>query len=101
MIVQQPQTQGQGQQQPVMMQPPQVITTKDCLYLKDQLSWELLAMKKCRHFAQECQDSEIQAAIDKAGQMHQRHYQLLLKHLQNNNQAEMANVQQMQGQMQQ
>lgn len=84
------------QQQPLMAVPPKVITTKDCSYLKDELSWELLAMKKCHHFAQECQDPEIKQAIDKAGQMHQRHYQMLLKHLQNNNQAAMANVPQMQ-----
>lgn len=94
--MQQNQVQGQQQQQPLMMQPPQVITTKDCLYLKDQLSWELIAMKKCHHFAQECTDPEIKQAIDKAGQMHLRHYQLLLKHLQNNNNAEMAKVPQMQ-----
>jgi hypothetical protein len=89
------QTQNQ-QQQPIMTQPPQVITTKDCLYLKDQMSWELVAMKKCRHFAQECQDTEIKQAIDRAGQMHQRHYQMLLNHLQNNNTAEMAKIQQLQ-----
>jgi light-regulated signal transduction histidine kinase (bacteriophytochrome) len=93
----QQQIQGQqGQQQPVMMQPPQVVTIKDCLYLKDQLSWELIAMKKCHHFAQECIDIEIKQALEQAGQMHQRHYQLLLKHLQNNNTAEMTKFQQMQ-----
>lgn len=89
--MQQQQSSSQSQQ-PVMQQPPQVITTKDHLYLKDQLSWELIAMKKCRHFANECTDPEIRQAIDKAGQMHQRHYELLLKHLQNNNAAEMQNV---------
>lgn len=91
------QAQGQQQQQqPVMMQPPQVITTKDYQYLKDQLSWEILAMKKCRHFSQESTNPEIKQAIDKAGQMHQRHYQLLLKHLQNNNTAEMQKIPQIQ-----
>ncbi len=90
------QTQGSQQRQPILMQPPQVITTKDCLYIKDQLSWELVAMKKCRHFAQECTDQEISRAIDQAGQMHQRHYQMLLKHLQNNNTAEMNKIQQWQ-----
>lgn len=88
--------QTQSGQQPLMMQPPQVITTKDYLYLKDQLSWELIAMKKCRHFAQECIDPEIVQAIDKAGQMHLRHYEMLLKHLQNDNNAQMQQVQQMQ-----
>lgn len=94
------QTQTQGQPQPVMMQPPQVITTKDYLYLKDQLSWELIAMKKCHHFSQECNDPDIQQLIDRAGQMHQRHYELLLKHLQHNNISEMTKVQQMQNQAQ-
>ncbi|MDF2663457.1 MAG: hypothetical protein K0Q94_6248 [Paenibacillus sp.] len=93
--MEQNQTQGQ-QQQPVLPQPPQIITTKDHLYLKDQLSWELVAMKKCRHFAQECSDPEISQAIDRAGQMHQRHFELLLKHLQNNNTMEMQKVHQYQ-----
>lgn len=93
--MEQTQTQTQ-QQQPILQQPPQVITTKDHLYLKDQLSWEIIAMKKCRHFASECSDPEISQAIDKAGQMHQRHYQLLLKHLQTNNTAEMQKVHQFQ-----
>ena len=69
---------------------------RDSLYLKDQLSWELLAMKKCRHFAAECSDAEIAQAIDKAGQMHQRHYTLLLQHLQNDNTQQMKNVPQSQ-----
>jgi hypothetical protein len=88
----QQQNQTQQQQNNVMQVPPQVITVKDSLYLKDQLSWEILAMKKCRHFAQECSDPEISQMIDKAGQMHQRHYMLLLKHLQNNNTEEMKKV---------
>lgn len=82
------------QQQPTFSQPPKVVTIKDTLYLKDQLSWELIAMKKCYHFARECSDSDISKAIDQAGQMHQRHYELLLKHLQNDNDSEMKTVQQ-------
>lgn len=87
---------SQNQPQPIMMLPPQVITTKDYLYLKDQLSWELIAMKKCHHIAQECIDPEIRQAIDKAGQMHLHHYQMLLKHLQNDNTSQMQQIQQMQ-----
>jgi hypothetical protein len=81
----QQQTGGQTGQQPVMMTPPSVITSKDCLYLKDQLSWTLLAMKKCAHYAQECTDPQVRDAINQAGQMHQRHFSLLLKHLQTPN----------------
>ncbi|MDP4099431.1 hypothetical protein OIN60_22195 [Paenibacillus sp. P96] len=94
--MQQNQTQGQGQQQPILSVPPQVITIKDHLYLKDQLSWELITMKKCSHFAAECSDPEIAQAIQQAGQMHERHYELLLKHLHNNNTMEMQRVQQFQ-----
>lgn len=82
------QTQTLDTAQPLMQVPPAVITTKDSLYLKDELSWELLAMKKCSHNARECSDPEIRQAIDKAGLMHQQHYTRILKFLQtNNNQA--------------
>lgn len=75
----------QQQAQQGMMQPPQVITTKDLNYLKDQLSWHLDAMKKCAHFAQEATIPQIKQALDQAGRMHQRHYQTLLQHCQENN----------------
>ncbi|MFC4767852.1 hypothetical protein [Effusibacillus consociatus] len=99
---------GQSQQmgqQPRMMTPPQAITTKDLLYLRDAMSWTLLAMKKCAHFAQECQDQEVKQLIDQAGQMHQRHYNMLLQHCQTNNTQAMASIphptqQQQQGQQQ-
>ncbi|GIP40158.1 hypothetical protein J31TS4_34380 [Paenibacillus sp. J31TS4] len=91
----------QQQQQPLMQVPPQVVTDKDCLYLKDELSWELLAMKKCHAYAQQCSDPDIAQAINRAGQMHQRHYNMLLKHLQNNNTQMMQNVPQLQQQQQQ
>jgi hypothetical protein len=72
--------------------PPRVITTKDCNYLKDALSWELLACKKFHFFAQQVKDPQLKQALDKAGQMHQRHYQQLLTHLQVNNATAMANI---------
>lgn len=69
-------------QQAVMPQPPQIISTKDALYLTDMMSWNLLAMKKAHFFASQCKDEEIVAAIERAGQMHQRHYERLLQRLQ-------------------
>lgn len=72
---------GQNQQQPIMQQPPRKVTVKDSLYLTDMLSWNLLAMKKAHFFAEHCQDPEIKQVLDKAGQMHQRHYQKILTHL--------------------
>nr|WP_205668576.1 hypothetical protein [Ammoniphilus sp. CFH 90114] len=93
----------QQQQQPMMMTPPQVVTTKDLLYLKDAMSWLLDAMKKCSHFSAQVQDPQLKQEIDTIGQMHQRHYNLLLKHCQNNNTQQMMGVpqQQQQGQQQQ
>lgn len=83
----------QGQMQPGqtmqnrMPQPPQVITTKDLSYIKDALSWELDVIKKFHHFAQETQDQKVKTLITQAAQMHQKHYSMLLKHLNPNNSA--------------
>lgn len=67
-----------------MDQPPNVITTKDLAYLTDAMSWELLAMKKCRQYASFCTDPELQQMIDGVGQMHQKHYNKLLQYVQSN-----------------
>ncbi|WP_096190094.1 hypothetical protein [Evansella halocellulosilytica] len=72
---------GQQGQQNVMTQPPNVVTSKDHLYISDMLSWNLLAMKKAHAFAQQCQDPQISQALDEAGKMHYMHYQTLLNHL--------------------
>jgi hypothetical protein len=75
--------------QPVMQEPPHVITTKDMAYINDMLAWNLLAMKKAHFFAQQCQNAEVKTELDQCGQMHQRHYQMLMAHLeekQQNNQ---------------
>ncbi|WP_037464493.1 hypothetical protein [Shimazuella kribbensis] len=58
------------------------ISSKDLSYLSDEMSWELIAFKKCHHFAEEVQDPQIKAAIDRIGAMHQQHYQELLQFLQ-------------------
>lgn len=58
------------------------ISSKDLQYLSDEMSWELLAFKKCHHFASEIQDQQIKTAINKIGAMHQQHYEALLQCLQ-------------------
>jgi hypothetical protein len=80
------QQQNMQQQQAMMQQPPNIITTKDQLYITDMLSWNLLAMKKAHFYASQCQDQEIKTQLDKVGQMHNQHYQKLLRHLQNQQQ---------------
>jgi hypothetical protein len=66
------------------------LSTKDLLYLKDELSWELLAMKKCHHYAQECQDPEIRQLLNRVGKIHQQHYQILLNQLNSAGQTTMS-----------
>lgn len=61
--------------------PPAIITGKDLAYIKDALSWELLAAKKCHHYSQIAQDQEIAIKLRQVGQVHERHYQLLLSQL--------------------
>ncbi|MEQ2525223.1 ferritin-like domain-containing protein [Bacillaceae bacterium CLA-AA-H227] len=80
------------QQQAPMSIPPQAITTKDLTYLKDAMSWELLAFKKFNFYAQHVTNEGIKQALDQAGQMHQNHYERLLAHLQVNNTAIMSTV---------
>lgn len=88
----------QNQQVPIP-NPPRAITTKDLLYIKDALSWELLASKKFHFMAQQATNQDIKQALDKAGMMHQNHYQRLLNHLQVDNNtalAQLPNTQQLQ-----
>ncbi|MEK5066696.1 hypothetical protein [Cytobacillus sp. FSL R5-0596] len=55
--MQQMQTGMNNQQaQALMTQPPEIMSTKDHLYVNDMLSWNLLAMKKMHFFAQQCQN---------------------------------------------
>lgn len=67
--------------QPIMPQPPTIVSTKDHLYLTDMLSWNLLAMKKANHWASETVDSEIKTTLQKVAKMHEQHYKKLLTHL--------------------
>lgn len=64
-------------QQPTAHQPGQHnLSTKDLNYLKDMLSWELLAMKKYHHYAGECsQEAADQGFKDLLVQLSDRHRQ--------------------------
>ncbi|KON86436.1 hypothetical protein AF332_06095 [Sporosarcina globispora] len=80
-------------QQGIMQQPPAVISTKDALYLTDMLSWNLLACKKAHFYAQQCQDQELKIHFEQCGQMHQRHYEQLLAHFNQQNQQNFMGMQ--------
>lgn len=88
------QGQQQGMQgQQIMKQPPNVVTTKDHMYINDMLSWNLLAMKKAHSFAQQCTDPQITQALEQAGKMHYAHYQTILNHLNQQNQSQQMPMQ--------
>jgi hypothetical protein len=87
--------------QPPIPNPPRAITTKDILYIKDALSWELLTFKKFHFLANHVQNPQFKDALNKAGQMHQNHYQRLLTHLQVDNNTALANLPNTQQQQQQ
>ncbi|WP_066398657.1 ferritin-like domain-containing protein [Neobacillus mesonae] len=93
--------QNQQMNQSMMQSPPPAITSKDLQYLKDALSWELLAFKKFHFLAQQATNPNIKQVLEKAGQMHQNHYQKLLSHLQVNNNTVLASMQTMQQNQQQ
>jgi len=59
----------------------QSITDKELNYLKDFLSWELLAMKKCNDAANQCTDSSVQSLIRQTGEKHKQHYQTIVSQL--------------------
>lgn len=73
--------QDQYSRQQRMSQPPRVLSTKDCAYLTDALSWELLATKKAYHLARQSSDQQIKHQLEQISNLHQTHYDLLLNHL--------------------
>lgn len=65
----------------VMPEPPNVMSTKDTLYTRDAMSWSLTAAKKYNLFAMMCSDPEIRNYFERIGQIHQKHYNILLSHM--------------------
>ncbi|WP_117148922.1 MULTISPECIES: hypothetical protein [Paraliobacillus] len=64
----------------IMQQPPTVVSSKDLLYLTDMMSWNLNATKKAHFFAEQCTIPELKSALEQVCQMHQKHYQKILQH---------------------
>ncbi len=79
------------QKQQHYSEPPEIITNKDLLYLQDALSWELLASKKAHHYSMESENHQIKQHLEYLANVHQRHYQTLLEHLQPNRQQQNIN----------
>lgn len=66
----------------VLTQDRSLLSEKELLYIKDALSWELLAIKKCHEMAGQCQDQQMSNLIRQTGQKHVQHYNELLSLLQ-------------------
>lgn len=60
-----------------------MLTTKELNYVKDHLSWELLAIKKFHHYADQMEDHGLKQVAHELGQLHQNRYQTLLNHVHN------------------
>jgi hypothetical protein len=59
-----------------------LIAAKELSYLTDFMSWELLAVKKCKEAAEGLMDQQLASQIEEAGRRHQQHYDAILQHLQ-------------------
>lgn len=69
------------QQQNNMTADRSLLSDKELLYMKDFLSWELLAVKKCKDAADACTDPQIRSLINEVGQKHIAHYESILTEL--------------------
>jgi len=58
-----------------------LLSDKELLYIKDYLSWELLAVKKCKVAADSCTDPQIRQMIEQTGQRHIARYESILAEL--------------------
>lgn len=85
--MQQQQNTNTSQQGHIMQQPPNMVSTKDLLYLTDMMSWNLMALKKAHFFAEQCTIPELKMAAENVCKMHQKHYQTILQHTKQPNNA--------------
>jgi len=58
------------------------ISSKELNYVKDFLSWELLATKKCNDHANQETDQNSRQILMASAQMHQQNYTDLLNYVQ-------------------
>jgi len=71
----------QNEEKLMYPEPPKMISTKDFLFIKDMMSWNLLAAKKMKAASENCQLPDLKKEFETAGQMHTKHYNELLKTL--------------------
>ncbi|MDW7651419.1 MAG: hypothetical protein SCK29_03780 [Bacillota bacterium] len=57
------------------------LSTKEVNYLKDHLSWELMAAKKCYNHAQDATDQQYSKLLDDIGRVHQENFVDILNYV--------------------
>ncbi len=57
------------------------LSTKEVNYLKDHLSWELMAAKKCYNYAQQMANRDYARLLDDIGKIHQENFVDLLNYV--------------------
>lgn len=70
------------QNQNTLTQDRNLIGEKELLYVKDYLSWELLAVKKCEDTAKAMECQQLAQMVRDLGNKHQQHYNTILSQLQ-------------------
>ncbi|MBE3563585.1 MAG: hypothetical protein IMX05_07705 [Hydrogenibacillus schlegelii] len=68
-----------------MLQPPTIVSTKDLLYLKDILTWQLLTLKQLHHYGREMKMPALKQLSGQLIEMHRQHAQTILGHLKTDN----------------
>ena len=59
----------------------QHVSTKELNYIKDVLSWDLLAAKKCFQYANQETDPAYKQLFSDTANVHQQNYQTLLQYV--------------------
>lgn len=57
---------------------PNMISGKDLHYITDMLNWNLIALKKARHYLSHIKDEDVKMAVQKSYDLHKKHYMFLL-----------------------
>lgn len=57
------------------------LTEKDLTYIKDQMSWELVAAKKAYQYAHQTSDPECRSLMFQVAEQHQRNLERVMQHL--------------------
>lgn len=62
-----------------MKETPNIISSKDLLYIEDMMNWNLIMNKKISLFLDLICDDEVSKILNNAMKMHSKHFKELLK----------------------